>query len=381
MVFPCQQHRHALIPRARHPEAELELADETRQFRAALMQLIQRRLEELGPGELHDPGAGQDGLQQHWPRLRRQLDRCPRIRAANARRSQLQDRLWATVLEAIADDRDRLEAVFERQRKGPGELVLDPDLVVPAHQLQTDIHRMPGGYLQDRAEDGFLTGVLYDHGVFLYGQGWLGPCNDAIGRTLIASVLAEHHSSLQPRRILDLGCSVGHSTLPYVQAFPEAEVWGIDLGASLLRHASVRARLLNLPCHFAQQDAERTGFEDGSFDLIVSHILLHEIPGSARRRLFAESHRLLRPGGIMVHLDSALFLSPATAVSRYFRDTEVAANGEPFLASSSLDAFPRYALEAGFAPDRFQIRAVPGSPTTAPAKAPPAWLAFCAEKS
>lgn len=376
MVFRCQQHRHDLIPRARSIEPELELAAETREFRTSLMQLFQRRLEEFGGGD----STGQLDLHRHWPRVRRQLDQCQQIREANARRSALQDRLWATVLAAIDADRERLDAVFERRQKGPGELVLDPDLLVPSHQLQTDIHRMPGGYLQDQTEAGYLTGALYDHGVFLYGQGWLGPLNDEVGQTLIHHVLAEHHGHLQPQRILDMGCSVGHSTLPYVTAFPEAEVWGIDLGASLLRYASARSRLLNLPVHFAQQDAECTEFEDGSFDLIVSHILLHEIPGVARKRLFTESHRLLKPGGIMVHLDSVLFFRPPTAVSRFFRDTEVSANAEPYLASSSPEAFPSYALEAGFPADRFHIRAVPGYSAEGPGKGPPAWLAFCAEK-
>lgn len=98
---------------------------------------------------------------------------------------------------------------------------------------------------------------------------------------------------------------------------------------------------------------------DRSFYLIVSHILLHEIPGAARRRLFSECHRLLRPGGIMVHLDSALFLRPPTPVSRYFRDTEVAANAEPYLAS---------------------LPAVPGFSAAGSPQGPPAWLAFGAQK-
>ena len=50
-----------------------------------------------------------------------------------------------------------------------------------------------------------------------------------------------------------MGCSVGHSTLPYVSEYPDAEVWGIDLGASLLRYASARAKALDKKVNFAQQ--------------------------------------------------------------------------------------------------------------------------------
>jgi SAM-dependent methyltransferase len=376
MVFRCQQHRHELIPRAESPEREQELAAETKEFRTSLLQLFRREIDAFSSAD----SPSQVDLQGRWPQLRRHLDGCAEIREANAQRSALQDRLWATVRSAIEEDRDRLNGVFERQRKGPGELTLHPDLVIPSHQRQTDIHRMPGGYLYDRAEEGYLQGVLYDHGVFLYGRGWLGPLNDDLGQTVIHHVLARYYGGLQPRRILDLGCSVGHSTLPYVAAFPEADVWGIDLSASLLRYASARARLLNRTVHFAQQDAEETEFEDRSFDLIVSHILLHEIPGSARRRVFSECHRLLRPGGIMVHLDSALFLRPPSAVSRYFRDTEVAANAEPFLASASPEDLSTYAMEAGFTPDPCHLHAVPGHSAAGSPPGPPAWLAFCAQK-
>jgi SAM-dependent methyltransferase len=156
-------------------------------------------------------------------------------------------------------------------------------------------------------------------------------------------------------------------------------VWGIDLGNSLLRYASARARLLHHAVHFAQQDAERTGFDDRSFDLIVSHILLHETPAAARRRLFAEGHRLLRPEGLMEHLDSARFLRPSTPAARYFRDTEVWVNSEPFLASCPDHAFACYALEAGFAPDRFQVHELTGH--VAGTGGSPHWLAFCARKS
>jgi SAM-dependent methyltransferase len=354
----------------------VDLTAETKAFRASLLPLFQREIDAFSP----DESSGPEDLQRRWPQVRRQLDGRAEIRAANARRSELQDRLWATVLLAIEEDRERLDAVFELQRKGPGALTLHPHLVIPSHQRQTDIHRMPGGYLHDRTEQGYLQGALYDHGVFLYGQGWLGPLNDDVGQTVIHHVLARYYDGLQPKRILDLGCSVGHSTLPYVTAFPEAEVWEIDLSAPLLRYASARARLLNRKVHFAQQDAEHTEFEDCSFDLIVSHILLHEIPGAARRRLFAESHRLLRSGGVMVHLDSALFLCPPTPVSRYFRDTEVAANAEPYLASSSTQDFSVYAMEAGFAPDRFQLHAVPGFSAAGSPQGSPAWLAVCGRK-
>jgi SAM-dependent methyltransferase len=351
------------------------LVSEFSQFRNAMFQLFQQKITEVI--EAAAEGESQEKL---YLAIRHTLDHCPDVETVHHRRGELQDRLWAQVLEEIEADRQRLETVYADHQQGKGGLELNPDLEIPMHQRATDIHRMPGGYGQDQGKDGFRTGLLYDHGVFLYGRGWFGPLNDDLGQTLIHHVLAQHYPDLQPAKILDLGCSVGHSTLPYSSFYPQAQVWGIDLGASLLRYASARARVLDQTVYFAQQNAEATDFADESFDLVVSHILLHEIPGAARRRVFAESYRLLKPGGLMVHLESQLFLRPPSLVARYFRDTEVWANSEPFLASSKFEAFPTYALEAGFAPDAFHTPIVPGYYSAQAGDATPRWVALCAQK-
>jgi SAM-dependent methyltransferase len=315
-------------------------------FWVSMFQLFQQKTDEITSAYPNE--ENQDRL---YLKIRPVLDECSELKEVHHRRGMLQDRLWARVLTGIDDDRQRLENVYQYHGARKGGLELNPYLDIPSHQLKTNIHRMPGGYLQDIDKDSFWAGVLYDHGTFLYGRGWFGPLNDELGQTLIHHVLAQHYPGFQPQTILDLGCSVGHSTLPYQSAYPQAQVWGIDLGASLLRYAIARARVLNQTVYFSQQNAESTEFADRSFDLVVSHILLHEIPGVARKRVFAESYRLLKPGGVMVHLESKLFLEPSTLVARYFRDTEVWANSEPYLASSKFEDFPTYALDAGLAPE------------------------------
>ncbi len=114
---------------------------------------------------------------------------------------------------------------------------------------------------------------------------------------------------------------------------------------------------------------------------LVSHILLHEIPCGSRKKVFAESYRLLKPGGLMVHLESQIFLSPPSMVSRYFRDTEVWVNSEPYLGSSKLADFAKYAEAAGFQPEDFIIHLVPGYFAQQKGNNNPGWMALCAKKS
>ena len=321
------------------------------------------------------------GSEQQYQQIRKGLDNCPEIQAVHRNRQTLQDRLWQLTLADINQDKARLEQAYHHHSASQlGELQLDSALEIPSHQHKTEIHRMPGGYLQDGGDDDFWLGALYDHGVFLYGQGWFGALNDELGQTLIHNVLAQQYPNLAPQKILDMGCSVGHSTLPYATAFPEAEIWGIDVGAALLRYGSARAKALGQTVYFAQQNAEHTAFADQSFDLVVSHILLHEIPGVARKRVFAESYRLLKPGGLMVHLESKLFLSPPSLAARYFRDTEVWVNSEPYLGSSRVEDFPAYAEAAGFNPENFQMNYVPGYYGVKKGNSNAGWVVFCGEK-
>jgi ubiquinone/menaquinone biosynthesis C-methylase UbiE len=156
----------------------------------------------------------------------------------------------------------------------------------------------------------------------------------------------------RPTRILDMGCTVGHSTLPFKEAFPDAEVIGIDVAGPQLRYAHARAAGLGLEVGFLQRNAEATGFPDASFDLIVSHILLHETSGKAMPAIMRECHRLLKPGGVMIHADLPPFnlMDPFT---QFILDNETWYNNEPFWGAMREVDQIALARSVGFAEPRF----------------------------
>ncbi|MCA9710694.1 MAG: class I SAM-dependent methyltransferase, partial [Myxococcales bacterium] len=57
-------------------------------------------------------------------------------------------------------------------------------------------------------------------------------------------------------------------------------------------------------------NAEALPLDDASFDAVVCVYLFHELPRNARRRVWSELRRVLRPGGCLVIEDS---LQPADA--------------------------------------------------------------------
>ena len=118
--------------------------------------------------------------------------------------------------------------------------------------------------------------------------------------------IAARFPELRPRKILDMGCSAGSASVPYAQAYADAEVHAVDVSPGMLRYAHARAESLGAAVHFHQMDSARTSFASESFDLIVSHNMMHEISDASRRGMLRESWRLLAPGGVFIHQDVPL---------------------------------------------------------------------------
>jgi len=270
-----------------------------------------------------------------------------------------QELLWDSVIDSVERDADNLEGVAAQMSgRNKGELRIPETFEVPRYVSALDIHCMPGGYAGDgETASQVLPGVLYDRGVYIYSMGYTGPYNDDMGRSVV-NYLKRNMPEFKPRRILDMGCTVGHSTLPYKELFPEAEVWGIDVGGPMIRYAHARAGAMGLDVNFAQMNAEKTEFEDGYFDLVVSHILLHETSGKAMPRIVEECFRVLRPGGLMIHADLPPFdlMDPFT---QFILDNETYYNNEPFWgAMRELDQVG-IAKAAGFDPATIRFDTAP----------------------
>lgn len=258
-----------------------------------------------------------------------------------------QELMWTATIDSV--DRQLPELIDRAKALTAGskaKLKIPAAFTVPKYISSLDIHCMPGGYASEVTADDVSVAAVYDRGVFLYSIGYAGPNNDDMGRS-VCNFIKRKLKDFRPRRILDMGCTVGHSTLPYKELFPDAEVWGIDVGAPLIRYAHARAAAKGLEVNFAQMNAETTEFESGYFDLVVSHILLHETSGKAMPRIFNECHRLLRPGGYMIHADLPPFdlMDPFT---QFILDNETWYNNEPFWGA--MREFDQVALatRAGF---------------------------------
>jgi len=139
-----------------------------------------------------------------------------------------------------------------------------------------------------------------------------------------------------------MGCGFGKSTRPFYEALGGGKVEGIDLSAPCLRLA---ARDADKAARFRQVDATRTDYPDASFDLVTSTMLLHELPPREVEKVLAESARLLKPGGRMVHLD---FLPADDEFARLIHFGHARRNNEPYMESLAKMDLPGVLRRLGF---------------------------------
>ncbi len=362
----------AAVPQARHamlvePERdELARQEFVRSFKAYIQSGIVPGVHATYHGEVKPSFAKREGRE---PRDRHEIRQLmvshPVFRTYASMQRVSQELLWDTVLDSVERelpaliDKARAAAARRAGSAPPGTLALDPSLPLPKYVTGVDIHCMPGGYCGERRADDVAVGALYDRGVYLYALGMMGPMNDDIGGSA-AKYLRDTFPDFRPRRILDMGCTVGHSTLPFVDAFPDAEVHAIDVGAPLLRYAHARAESLGRRVHFSQQDASRTNFPDGHFDLVCSSILFHETSARALPAIVRESYRLLAPGGIAVHGDLPPFWA-MDEFNQFMLDCETWYNNEPYWGAMREVDQVEVAVAAGFARDHVQFMMAPSA--------------------
>jgi ubiquinone/menaquinone biosynthesis C-methylase UbiE len=97
---------------------------------------------------------------------------------------------------------------------------------------------------------------------------------------------------------LEIGAGTGYFTLNLMQSGVIERATATDISPGMLARLRENAGELRLSVRTVTTDAERLPFEDGSFDLVFGHAVLHHIPDLAEG--FAEFHRVLRPGGTLV---------------------------------------------------------------------------------
>ncbi len=204
------------------------------------------------------------------------------------------DGTFRDIIEASRRYFADLPQAADRKAQGQSAEVYSPELAekFPAYFLQ-NFHFQTGGYLTDE------SARLYDMQVEVLFSGTA----NAMRRQCLAPIAQYlRHKDQRRMALLDVACGTGRFVRFAKEAFPRLAVTGSDLSEAYLEEARTHARPFKID--FRPGAAETLPFADASFDIVTSIYLFHEVPPVIRRAIAKEFARVLKPGGLLVFMDS-----------------------------------------------------------------------------
>lgn len=258
------------------------------------------------------------------PVMAARFERDPAYQASRGLQRLSQEAMWREARAGLGARRQQFERLLEEPNTAAGgSLRLDPTLELPGYYTANEFHIQPGSFHGDS-----LAGAVYEVGVATYTMHRYGKAGDEMGRAIVG-VLAKVAGGRKFRRMLYMGCGPGYKAYPVLDAFPDAQMYGIDLAAPMLRFAHRRAMEHGKRIHFRQMNAEHMRFDEGRFDLVFCMLLLHEMPASAIRNVLRSAYEVLAPGGMLINLELPEYAS-LDPLSAYLMDWDTEHNGEPY---------------------------------------------------
>jgi len=280
------------------------------------------------------PAPAREALQRRFARLLG--DDLAAARAGAYPRSLLFRVGLREALRALPTGVFELPRVVSRaRRKAFAELPKDADPTRYPSYYRRTFHWQTDGWLSEH------SARMYDPGVELL----FGGTADVMRRMPLPDVVAYARGLGAPARVLDVACGTGRFLDQLHHALPDARLYGLDLSAPYLKHA--RAALSHVPdVSLVCDNAEATPFADGTFDVVSSVFLFHELPKDARRNVMREALRVVKPGGLFVVVDSAQADDAAEIL--WFLEQFPALYHEPYYKGYLVDPLPAALSEVGF---------------------------------
>ena len=163
----------------------------------------------------------------------------------------------------------------------------------PRYYLQ-NFHYQTDGYLSRRSAElyDFQVEVLFGGSADLMRRQALAP--------IARHIAGRRHAEL---RLLDVGCGTGRFLAQVKSNWPRLPATGLDLSPFYVAEARDRLAAWSR-VSLVEGAGEALPFPDAAYDVVASVFLLHELPRGVRHAVLTEMARVLKPGGLLVLVDS-----------------------------------------------------------------------------
>lgn len=119
-------------------------------------------------------------------------------------------------------------------------------------------------------------------------------------------------------KVLDLGCGTGTLTVMLKQMSPDARITGLDADKEVLEIARSKTEQSGVDLQLNLGMAYSLPYSDGTFDKVVSSLVIHHLTSADKRRAFQEVLRVLSPGGSFHIVDFGPPYNRLTKVQAFF---------------------------------------------------------------
>ena len=146
--------------------------------------------------------------------------------------------------------------------------------------------------------------LLFNTGLYIYFT--------RTGKFAVWAELLDRLELKGDERLLDIGCGRGAVLLMAAQRLPRGRAVGVDIWSTTdqsgnaeqvtRQNAALEGVAERVELHTA--DMRQLPFADGSFDVVVSSLAIHNVPGAGERaRALREAARVLKKGGKLAIAD------------------------------------------------------------------------------
>jgi len=134
----------------------------------------------------------------------------------------------------------------------------------------------------------------------------------------------ERMGDLRGKRLLDLGCGAGETSVHF--ATQGANVTAVDISEGMINVVRKLARRYDVQVDARAMLAEDLKFDDNTFDIVFGNGVLHH---TYRPAAYEEVHRVLKPGGMGIFIEP-LSYNPVIGVYRRIADAVRTEDEKPF---------------------------------------------------